>query len=104
MPVSRWDPSFSDAAPDAKTKTFFEGQTKYYIRVQRDVINGQRVSPRITIAISNGARIDDNEISEGDDSYFEGDQCHGISIASSRQNGETLAATVAVIWQANPFG
>jgi hypothetical protein len=104
MPVSRWDPSFSDVAPDAKTKTFFEGGTKYYIRVQRDAISGQRVSPRVNIAISNGNHIEDNEVAEGDDSYFEGNQCHGVSLASNRKNGETLTVTVAVTWQVTPFG
>ena len=104
MPISRWDPSFSSTAPDAKFKTFFEGTTKYYIRIQRDVIAGQRTNPKVTIGISRGTHVEDNEIAEGDDSYFEGDQCHGTASDPGRHDGETTRATVSVTWQSTPFG
>jgi hypothetical protein len=104
MPISRFDPSISDATPGPQSKPLFEGGTQYYIRIQRDPVPGQRISPTIVAAIVNGADVENNYISEGVDSYFEGNQCDMVASALNRQNGETLTASVAITWQSNPFG
>ena len=104
MPISRFDPSISDAAPGPQSKTLFQGGTKYYIRIQRDPIPGQRMSPTTVAAISNGPNVENSSIPEGADSYFEGNQCYMVASALNRQNGETLTASVAITWQSNPFG
>jgi hypothetical protein len=103
MPVEVWECMFSPASPDLKTKTFFEGQTKYYLMIERSNIQGQGKSPAVNIAIQNGGSTNNIDLPEGDRQYHEGNACHGICVASNRSPNETVRTHVAVTWQQTPF-